>query len=202
MPHPQFQRTIQPLLDSHLIEALEWRQLPPPKKKNAGPPDSLCVGGGVGARRRPQSCDIGWGMGSLLPPWAEQLLEEFSQAGRLLGHGVLYSPTSSCWEPRQRAVRHKPLCRCFCSLVRSCLLTTTTTTTTTTTAVRMAEGGVQEAAIPAHHRTLWVPVMTAGEGCPLPLLFTPGFGSLPPSPLLRPPAVSMHGGAQRGAGGG
>lgn len=38
----------------------------------------------------------------------------------------------------------------------------------------MAEGGVQEAAIPAHHRTLWVPVMTAGEGCPLPLLFTPG----------------------------
>lgn len=36
-----------------------------------------------------------------LPPWAEALLDFYASEGRLLGHGVHYSPLSARWEQRQ-----------------------------------------------------------------------------------------------------
>jgi hypothetical protein len=57
-------------------------------------------------------------MGGRLPAWVVDLLDQFGRAGRLFGHGVMYSPTSAIWEPRQAAVRthtHTPFC-----LVRAC----------------------------------------------------------------------------------
>jgi uncharacterized protein (UPF0276 family) len=45
------------------------------------------------------SFDTGWGRS--MPPWAEALLDFYADAGRLLGHGVHYSPLSATWEPRQ-----------------------------------------------------------------------------------------------------
>src|SRR5262245_38164176 len=48
------------------------------------------------------SFDVGWGV-SALPAWADELLDHYSQAGRLLGHGVTFSAFSAAWTPRQAA---------------------------------------------------------------------------------------------------
>jgi uncharacterized protein (UPF0276 family) len=45
------------------------------------------------------SFDTGWGRP--MPDWAEALLDFYAGAGRLLGHGVHFSPLSATWEPRQ-----------------------------------------------------------------------------------------------------
>lgn len=46
------------------------------------------------------SFDIGWGRPNLAPGIAE-LLDFFASAGRLLGHGVTFSPLSGQWSQRQ-----------------------------------------------------------------------------------------------------
>jgi uncharacterized protein (UPF0276 family) len=48
------------------------------------------------------SFDIGWGLPAL-PAWADELLGQYSRAGRLLGHGVTFSALSAAWTPRQAA---------------------------------------------------------------------------------------------------
>ena len=45
------------------------------------------------------SFDTGWG--GVLPPWTEALICEFSDQGRLLGHGVTFSVLSAQWTARQ-----------------------------------------------------------------------------------------------------
>jgi len=62
---------------------------------------------------RDSSCDIGWGMRGRLPEWTAQVLERFSRKGRLFGHGVMYSPTSALWEPRQAAVLSSSSSSCY-----------------------------------------------------------------------------------------
>jgi uncharacterized protein (UPF0276 family) len=47
------------------------------------------------------SFDIGWGPDGL-PDWAAELLDHYSQGGRLLGHGVTFSPLSGHWAQRQQ----------------------------------------------------------------------------------------------------
>lgn len=48
------------------------------------------------------SFDVGWSLPKL-PEWSAGLLETFSQAGRLLGHGVSYSLLSADWRvPQER----------------------------------------------------------------------------------------------------
>jgi uncharacterized protein (UPF0276 family) len=47
------------------------------------------------------SFDVGWGL-PRLPAWAEELLAHFSRQGRLLGHGVTFSPLSGHWTARQQ----------------------------------------------------------------------------------------------------
>jgi len=46
------------------------------------------------------SFDVGWPP-ARLPPWAAELIDHFGAAGRLLGHGVSYSPLSAGDEARQ-----------------------------------------------------------------------------------------------------
>ena len=46
------------------------------------------------------SFDVGWSLPKLLP-WADELLDHYSRAGRLLGHGVTFSALSGAWTPRQ-----------------------------------------------------------------------------------------------------
>jgi uncharacterized protein (UPF0276 family) len=46
------------------------------------------------------SFDTGWGPDSL-PEWAAELLDHFAASGRLLGHGVTYSPLSGRFTERQ-----------------------------------------------------------------------------------------------------
>lgn len=45
------------------------------------------------------SLDLGFDR--VLPAWLAGLLDHYASAGRLLGHGVHYSPLSAVWEPRQ-----------------------------------------------------------------------------------------------------
>lgn len=45
------------------------------------------------------SFEIGWAGGE--PPWAAMLLDHYSDAGRLFGHGVTYSPLSTAAHDRQ-----------------------------------------------------------------------------------------------------
>jgi uncharacterized protein (UPF0276 family) len=45
------------------------------------------------------SFDTGWGR--TMPAWADELLDFYAENGRLLGHGVHFSPLSATWEPRQ-----------------------------------------------------------------------------------------------------
>jgi uncharacterized protein (UPF0276 family) len=45
------------------------------------------------------SVDIGWRAG--IPDWADDLLAQFSNRGRLYAHGVHLSPLSAPWQPRQ-----------------------------------------------------------------------------------------------------
>lgn len=47
------------------------------------------------------SMDIGWAMGDALPLWLDRILERFSSLGRLYGHGVMFSPLTSCWDDVQ-----------------------------------------------------------------------------------------------------
>lgn len=46
------------------------------------------------------SFDTGWDV-DVRAPWAAGLLDHFAAAGRLLGHGVTFSPLSASWQPRQ-----------------------------------------------------------------------------------------------------
>jgi uncharacterized protein (UPF0276 family) len=46
------------------------------------------------------SFDVGWSLPTL-PDWADGLLQHYSQQGRLLGHGVTFSPLSAAWTERQ-----------------------------------------------------------------------------------------------------
>ena len=46
------------------------------------------------------SFDVGWSLPKL-PDWADELLDHYSQAGRLLGHGVTFSALSAAWTARQ-----------------------------------------------------------------------------------------------------
>ena len=48
------------------------------------------------------SFDVGWGLAAL-PAWAGELLDQYSRAGRLLGHGVTFSALSAAWTSRQAA---------------------------------------------------------------------------------------------------
>src|SRR5262245_21833036 len=48
------------------------------------------------------SFDVGWPPAQV-PDWAAGLIEHFSSAGRLLGHGVSYSPLSAGDDERQDA---------------------------------------------------------------------------------------------------
>jgi uncharacterized protein len=48
------------------------------------------------------SFDVGWSLPAM-PAWAEELLDDYSRAGRLLGHGVTFSVLSAAWTPRQAA---------------------------------------------------------------------------------------------------
>lgn len=45
------------------------------------------------------SFDVGWGAAP--PAWAEELIDFYSESGRLLGHGVTFSALSAAWTPRQ-----------------------------------------------------------------------------------------------------
>ena len=45
------------------------------------------------------SFDMGWGSNPI-PEWAEMLIGEYSDAGKLFGHGVTYSLLSGAWTPR------------------------------------------------------------------------------------------------------
>jgi uncharacterized protein (UPF0276 family) len=47
------------------------------------------------------SFDVGWDLPGL-PGWAEELLDLYSGAGRLLGHGVTFSALSGAFAPRQQ----------------------------------------------------------------------------------------------------
>src|SRR5688500_13676019 len=47
------------------------------------------------------SFDVGWPPGRV-PPWAGDLLDHYGAAGRLLGHGVSYSPLSARDDARQQ----------------------------------------------------------------------------------------------------
>ncbi|NUQ53559.1 MAG: DUF692 family protein [Phycisphaerales bacterium] len=51
------------------------------------------------------SFDVGWGRE--LPAWAQGLLQHFAVSGRLLGHGVSFSPLSARWEEPQRNWLHR-----------------------------------------------------------------------------------------------
>jgi uncharacterized protein (UPF0276 family) len=46
------------------------------------------------------SFDVGWSLPQL-PDWADGLLQHYSEQGRLLGHGVTFSPLSATWTERQ-----------------------------------------------------------------------------------------------------
>jgi len=48
------------------------------------------------------SFDIIWGDGEMTPSWCESILDDFSARGRLLGHGVTFSPFSGGFTERQR----------------------------------------------------------------------------------------------------
>jgi hypothetical protein len=60
-------------------------------------------------------------MGEHVPEWVTEMLARFSDAGRLFGHGVMYSPTSAIWERRQAAVPLPLLFACvrMCACVRA-----------------------------------------------------------------------------------
>jgi uncharacterized protein (UPF0276 family) len=47
------------------------------------------------------SFDVGWDRA--LPAWADELIGSYSSAGRLLGHGVMFSALSGAWTARQTA---------------------------------------------------------------------------------------------------
>lgn len=73
MLEDDFRVAVQPLFDAGEVEVVEW------------------------------SFDMAWGGGRTISEWAQQLLDEFSAGGRLLGHGVSFSPLSGRWSERQDA---------------------------------------------------------------------------------------------------
>ena len=48
------------------------------------------------------SFDIGWSRPAM-PEWADALLNEYSEMGKLVGHGVTFSPLSGAWTARSQA---------------------------------------------------------------------------------------------------